>query len=270
MEIIYSAANNLEAHMIKGVLEQQEIPAYIQGEHLQSGIGELPAISGFVKISVDNVNVPAARKIIKDWESVEKNQNNPDANSSTSKEIVRSGTSFLSIATSILIGAACMYLYLKPTINQQVADANKDGVDDEKWTYEDNVAVKSEHDRNLDGKYDEIWSYINGLASLSKFDTNFDGKFDTENNHENGVVSYSKGDTDYDGELDTTVEYESTANFKTTIFNQKTKLIKKIQFYKNARLANSQLDTNDDGKMDVEIEYDFFEEEISRKPLISK
>ena len=64
MEIVYSAANNLEAHMIKGVLEQQEIPAYIQGEHLQSGMGELPAISGFVKISVDNVNVPTARKII--------------------------------------------------------------------------------------------------------------------------------------------------------------------------------------------------------------
>ena len=268
MEIVYSAANNLEAHMIKGVLEQQEIPAYIQGEHLQSGMGELPAISGFVKISVDNVNVPTARKIIKEWEA--KDQSLSHDKSSSINQIAKSGNSFLYIVSSFLIGAICMYLYLKPTINQQVIDVNKDKADDEKWTYEDNVVVKSEHDRNLDGKYDEIWFYKNGLASLSKFDTNFDGKFDAENHHENGNVNYSKSDADYDGEIDTSVDYESATNFKTTIFNPKTNLIKKIQFYKNARLANAQLDTNDDGKMDVEIEYDLFEEEVSRKPIASK
>lgn len=268
MIIVYSAANNLEAHMIKGVLEQQDIPAYIQGEHLQSGMGELPAISGFVKISVDDINRDAAKKIIKEWGALE--QSHANEKSISIENVAKSGTSFLYIISSFLIGAICMYLYLKPTINQQVIDTNKDKVDDEKWTYEDKVAIKSEHDRNLDGNYDEIWLYKNGLASLSKFDINFDGKFDTENHHENGNVNYSKSDTDFDGEIDTTIDYESAANFKTTIFNQKTKLIKKIQFYKNASLANAQLDTNDDGKMDVEIEYDFFEEEISRKPIASK
>ena len=268
MIIVYSAANNLEAHMIKGVLEQQEIPAYIQGEHLQSGAGELPAMSGLVKISVDNINRDAARKIIKDWEAID--QKLIDEKASSINQISNSGTSFLYIISSFIVGAICMYLYLKPTINQQVIDINKDKIDDEKWSYEDNVAVKSEHDRNLDGKYDEIWFYKNGLASLSKFDANFDGKFDTEYSYENAVVSYSKADTDYDGEFDTSVDFESAVNFKTTIFNKKTKLIKKIQFYKNARLANAQLDTNDDGKMDVEIEYDLFEEEISRKPIDSE
>lgn len=268
MIIVYSAANNLEAHMIKGVLEQQEIPAYIQGEHLQSGAGELPAMTGLVKISVDNINRDAARKIIKDWEATD--QKLIDEKASSINQIAKSGNSLLYIVSSFLIGAICMHLYLKPTINQNSLDYNKDGIDDEKWTYEGNVATKSEHDKNLDGKFDEIWLYDNGMASLSKFDTNFDGKFDTENHHKNGNVNYSKSDTDYDGEVDTSVDYESAANFKTTIFNQKTKLIKKIQFYKNASLANAQLDTNDDGKMDVVIEYDFFEEEISRKPIDSK
>ena len=268
MIIVYSAANNLEAHMIKGVLEQQEIPAYIQGEHLQSGAGELPAMSGLVKISVDDVNRDAARKIIKEWEA--KDQSLTYDKSTSINQISKSGSSFLSIVTSILIGASIMYFYLKPTINQQVVDVNKDGIDDEKWTYEDNVVVKSEHDKNLDGKFDEVWLYKNGLASLSKFDTNFDGKFDTENHHENGNVNYSKSDTDYDGEFDISVDFESATNFKTSIFNPKTKLIKKIQFYKNQTLHTAEFDTNDDGKMDVEIEYDMFEEEINRKPITSK
>jgi Putative prokaryotic signal transducing protein len=268
MIIVYSAANNLEAHMIKGVLEQQDISAYIQGEHLQSGIGELPAISGFVKISVDDVNRDAARKIIKEWEA--KDQNLTNDKSISINQIAKSGSSFIYIVSSFLIGAICMHLYLKPTVNQNSLDYNKDGIDDEKWTYEGNVAIKSEHDKNLDGKFDEIWLYKNGLASLSKFDTNYDGKFDTENYHEVGFVSQSKADTDYDGEFDTSVDFESDVNFKTTIFNPKTKLIKKIQFYKNERLAKAELDINDDGKMDVAIEYDKFEEEVGRKPIASK
>jgi Putative prokaryotic signal transducing protein len=268
MIIIYSAANNLEAHMIKGVLEQQEIPAYIQGEHLQSGAGELPAMSGLIKISVDDINRDAARKIIKEWEL--NDQNYTDYKSISIDQIAKSGNSFLYIISSFLIGAICMFLYLKPTIIQNALDHNKDGIDDEKWTYEDKVAIKSEHDKNLDGKFDEIWFYENGLASLSKFDTNFDGKFDIENHHENGVVSHSKADADYDGEFDTSADFESDVNFKTTIFNPKTKLIKKIQLYKNSRLAKAELDTNDDGKMDIEIKYDVFEEEINRKPITSK
>ena len=204
MIIVYSAANNLEAHMIKGVLEQQEIPAYIQGEHLQSGAGELPAMSGLVKISVDNINRDAARKIIKDWEA--NDQSLAHDKSSSVNQIANSGNSFLYIIFSFLIGAICMHLYLKPTINQNSLDYNKDGINDEKWTYEGNVATKSEHDKNLDGKFDEIWLYENGLASLSRFDNNFDGKFDTENHHKNGNVNYSKSDTDYDGEFDISVQ----------------------------------------------------------------
>jgi len=70
MIIVYHANNSLDANMIKSLLEQQGIPAYIQGEHLQSGVGELPA-GDLVKVSVDNENAVNAKTIIEDWEDGE-------------------------------------------------------------------------------------------------------------------------------------------------------------------------------------------------------
>lgn len=41
MKRIYQAANNIEAHMLVHLLEQEGIEAHVEGEHLQSGAGEL-------------------------------------------------------------------------------------------------------------------------------------------------------------------------------------------------------------------------------------
>lgn len=68
MVIIYHAANSLDAHMIKGLLEQYNICAFIQGEFLQGGIGELPT-AGLVTVSVDNKHQTEARSIIDEWEA---------------------------------------------------------------------------------------------------------------------------------------------------------------------------------------------------------
>ncbi len=68
MIIIYHAANNLDANMIKGLLEQYGIRAFIQGEYLQGGMGELPA-ADLVKVSVDENDYTEAKKIIIEWES---------------------------------------------------------------------------------------------------------------------------------------------------------------------------------------------------------
>ena len=270
MDIVYSAANSLEAHMLKGVLEQHEIPAYISGEHLQSGFGEIPVMTGIVKISVDNANIIAAKKIIWEWEAAEKSQDSIDEKFFSSKKLVGTTTSFFNILLSLTVGAFCMFLYLKPTIADNSLDHNNDGIDDGKWTYSDNKAIKSEHDKNFDGKFDETSVYVNGLASVTKLDDNFDGKFDTELHYDYGNVKFSKSDTNFDGQLDLTIDYETNVNYKTSIFNQKTNLIKKIQFYKSTKLKKAELDTNDDGKMDVVIEYDDFEEEVSRKPIITQ
>lgn len=68
MKIAYEATNSIEAYILKGLLETYEINAFVQGEHLHSGAGELP-MSGFVRVVVDNADYENARKIIQDWEN---------------------------------------------------------------------------------------------------------------------------------------------------------------------------------------------------------
>jgi hypothetical protein len=66
--IIYHAANSLDAHMIKSLLAQSNIRAFIQGEYLQGGMGELPA-ADLVTVRVDDENYIEARQIVIEWEA---------------------------------------------------------------------------------------------------------------------------------------------------------------------------------------------------------
>lgn len=113
MQIVYDAANSLEAYVIKGMLEQHDIPTYIQGEHLQSGVGELHSITGLVKVSVDNANYKTARKIIKEWEAAEPAQGTKKSSSESQANTNLFHFNLMHIMSSFVIGAFCMYEYLK-------------------------------------------------------------------------------------------------------------------------------------------------------------
>jgi hypothetical protein len=67
MKCAYEAANGVEAHMVANMLEQHRIDTRIDGEHLASGIGELPAM-GLVRVMVDEDRFARAREIIHEWE----------------------------------------------------------------------------------------------------------------------------------------------------------------------------------------------------------
>jgi hypothetical protein len=69
MKRIYEAANSIEAHMIVHLLTEAGIEAHVQGEHLQSGAGELP-LGGLVGVTVDDEDVVPARRLIKEWEAL--------------------------------------------------------------------------------------------------------------------------------------------------------------------------------------------------------
>ena len=68
MITVYNALNSIEGHIIKNLLEQQEIPAYVLGEHLQSGVGEVPAID-LIRVSVSDTDYPRAKEIIDEWDA---------------------------------------------------------------------------------------------------------------------------------------------------------------------------------------------------------
>ena len=62
MQIIYRAANLIDAHLVKGSLEQEGIHAFVSGEYLTGGVGQLPA-ADLVTVMVANHDVERARSI---------------------------------------------------------------------------------------------------------------------------------------------------------------------------------------------------------------
>jgi hypothetical protein len=67
MKRIYEAANAIEAHMIVHLLGQAGIEGRVEGEYLQGGVGELPAV-GLVGVAVPEEQAERARAIVLEWE----------------------------------------------------------------------------------------------------------------------------------------------------------------------------------------------------------
>ena len=65
---IYSAETTTDAHLIKGLLEQNGVEAFVSGHYLQGAFGELPVIN-MIQIMVDSQDEQQARDILKDYES---------------------------------------------------------------------------------------------------------------------------------------------------------------------------------------------------------
>ena len=68
MIVVYNAANSIEAYLIKNLLEQQEISAYVFGDYLQGGVGEIPAI-GLVTVNVSDSDYAKAKEIVDAWDT---------------------------------------------------------------------------------------------------------------------------------------------------------------------------------------------------------
>ncbi|MFD2177151.1 DUF2007 domain-containing protein [Veronia pacifica] len=66
---IYKAANSLEAHSLKGMLEAIGIKATLKGESLSSAAGELPADVVAVTLWVQANNEVRAREALADYEN---------------------------------------------------------------------------------------------------------------------------------------------------------------------------------------------------------
>jgi hypothetical protein len=65
---VFTAQNSIEANIVKGMLEANDIPAYVEGEYLQGAIGELSAID-YAFVSVDEVNKLKALNLVNEYET---------------------------------------------------------------------------------------------------------------------------------------------------------------------------------------------------------
>ena len=68
MHTVYHAENLFDAHLVKDALEHAEIPAFISGEYLTGGVGQLPAMD-YIAVMVPESAAPAARAIVREIEA---------------------------------------------------------------------------------------------------------------------------------------------------------------------------------------------------------
>ena len=63
MQVVYEAANLIDAHLVRHALEYAGIPVFIRGEALLGGIGEVPAC-GLGAVCVPESHWAQARPIV--------------------------------------------------------------------------------------------------------------------------------------------------------------------------------------------------------------
>lgn len=63
MQIVYRAANIIDANLVKAALDQAGVPAFVAGEYLVGGMGQLP-MSDLVHVMVADVDVERARPVV--------------------------------------------------------------------------------------------------------------------------------------------------------------------------------------------------------------
>ncbi|MGH8192674.1 MAG: DUF2007 domain-containing protein [Rhodanobacteraceae bacterium] len=65
MRVVYHAEGIVDAHLVKDALEQAGVPAFINGEYLIGGMGQLPA-RDFLTVSVPDVCIEAAAPVVRE------------------------------------------------------------------------------------------------------------------------------------------------------------------------------------------------------------
>lgn len=63
MRSVYEAANLIDAHLVRQALEAEGIPAFVRGEALTGGMGEL-GVFGLVGVMVPDAAWPQARDVL--------------------------------------------------------------------------------------------------------------------------------------------------------------------------------------------------------------
>ena len=63
MHIVHQTNHLFEAHLVRHALEQAEIPAFVLGESLIGGMGELPSL-GLLKVGVPPSYAQAADAVV--------------------------------------------------------------------------------------------------------------------------------------------------------------------------------------------------------------
>lgn len=256
---VYDASNAIEAHMLCDLLMQQGIQACIEGEHLQGGIGDLPAM-GLVRVVVSEEQFAAAIKLVTEWEAQQTSSIGERQLAAPESTKRFGGVSLFFMGFGL--GLLMMYAYF-------YFPFYRDSRSDEQWTYSlSGKPILATFDRNLDGKIDLRQSYgVDGTIQKSESDDDFDGIFESVTIYRDSNPELTEVDTDHDGFYDQKLKYRFGVMAESEVIYPTTGLARKHCTYRLGLLQQCELDSDLDGKMDTRIEYDALGEEKKRGKL---
>jgi antitoxin component YwqK of YwqJK toxin-antitoxin module len=241
--------------MIKHVLREHGIKAFVQGEHMQQSLGQ--TIDVWIEKQEDENQ---ARTIINDLKGVQSDQR--ILKRSQKKGLTDKGFS-KGLIIGFLIALIGLMIYQKFQTSSDVPsswDSNGDGRMDVWSEYSNNLILKQSYDVNFDGTQD-TWEYFDppGEISRAEHDQNFDGEVDYWIYYQNGIAQEYKADNDRDGRVDEwgIMEY-NTPKKRYWSFNNDEIADKKTE-YKNGLKISEMYDRNRDGTFDEIIMLDEFE-----------
>jgi hypothetical protein len=253
MKRVYQAANSVEAHMIAHLLQQAGLEAHVQGEHLQSGAGELPV--GLVGVAVRDEDVESAREIIRDWEAksapIEKEPSPPP----------RYAPVFAFLLGAALSGAVVWSIYNGPD-DAMERDRNDDGRVDERATFTGGRQV-IETDRDFDGTMDAFTTFDrDGLPTKYEADDDFDGTRESVTTYRHGDPERYTVDWDEDGAIDYRADFESGVLRTETYLDRTTGRPVKRVTYVGAKADRVDWDVDGDGTWERSYRLDRYDEPV--------
>ena len=172
-EKVYECTLAVEAHMICDLLSQAGISARVDGEFMQSAMGEIP-VGNAVKVRVDPARAAEAREVIADWEKQQ--PIDPIAVPVTKTSRIKSPLWFLSGA---MLGGFGVFLVFYVPVDSRGIDYDGDGNYEVILNYTGVRQASTELDRNSDRWPDVRWTYdLDGFEDGFASDDDFDGKFE--------------------------------------------------------------------------------------------
>lgn len=271
MKIVYRAAHSTDAHLVRQLLEQEGMTAFVNGGLLEGGAGELP-MGGLATVSVADEHEARALEVVREWERMPvppEDEENDAARAPAAAAAPRRGRTTVLVAA--LLGAAFGALLTWGLVRKSVqvfgADLDGDREAEERVIYEDGMIARVEADRNRDGRVDQITNYgTHGQVTAGEADDDFDGYMENRYLHDYGNWRSSTIDLDADGETDYRAEAEHGVLASEEWLDARGRVVKRLRYTKG-RPANGEYDSNSDGKLDTARRYDARGEIVASSPI---
>ncbi len=267
MPRIYQARDITDASLLRDVLVDSGIEAYVRGGDLQSGVGELPA-GGLVSVWVDEADVDAARDVVARWERgefslVEDTEDQTRDREARSDTPTRRTATLLTFVAGGLVGAALVWVTTHGPALETAMDYDEDGVVDERFFTSAQGGGRTETDRNRDGRTDSTVHYAGHVATRGESDDDFDGRTETASRYVRNVWIESESDWDGDGAVDYRIEANAGVIGREQWLDADGRVVKQV-LHEGGRARMVEIDRDGDGVFELRRALDRTAEPVVR------